>query len=395
MLQPTDVADPVTSEYSPSPSPHSMVPNGTTNHIDLFKEESAPPSDNKPSNSTQSDMNANEHSMQSDDGSLHEMVQSILNDSDNDIVLSNLNGLGYNNIQYNTIHSNDNTASSIYTQSQSQLDPHKKQNEQHLASQSAPSLHSKEHIPTQDDKNDTKKATHTKRKYVVEWRTVIFIRHGKSKWNAAESNTIGKVVAAGQGLWEYYKHKKLRQNNIKKQKSDVDIMDAPLSREGIMEALNLCGYLREYVNHQHLTSYGQLFEKTRNNIEDVMKKMDDLRDTQHQLEDILRALDAYKIESLITERPPPDDDTLRLPPPVPVITRHAQINPNTIEETEVTKLYDIDENDIDHKENNDEIEDIIMTPQSSPTLASQTTTTTTSSSGKRYMAQIIDPQSPM
>ena len=53
---------------------------------------------------------SNDVGLDSADESLHEMVQSILNDSDNDVVLNNLNGLGYNNIQYN-----DNTASNIYT----------------------------------------------------------------------------------------------------------------------------------------------------------------------------------------------------------------------------------------------------------------------------------------
>ena len=53
--------------------------------------------------------------LDSNDESLHEMVQSILNDSDNDVVLNNLNGLGYDKIPYNSIISkNENTASQIY-----------------------------------------------------------------------------------------------------------------------------------------------------------------------------------------------------------------------------------------------------------------------------------------
>ena len=83
-----------------------------------------------------------------------------------------------------------------------------------------------------------------------EWRTVIFIRHGKSTWNnAAESNLLGKGFAVMQGFWELQRHK-IQSKNAKKQaainkENNIDsknssssnlkggnILDAPLSREG-------------------------------------------------------------------------------------------------------------------------------------------------------------------
>ena len=177
---------------------------------------------------------------------------------------------------------------------------------------------------------------------MIEWRTVIFIRHGKSNWNAAEGSTMSKAIAAGQGFWEYYKHKKLRQNNVKKQKTDnVDIMDAPLSREGIMEALNLCTYLRQYTTNKELTNYNQLFEKTREEINSIIPLLtnttnhdddESRKDINSKLQQLLKRLDEFKIESLIAQHPPQDDDNLRLPQPVPEITKNNnQVNPNTID----------------------------------------------------------------
>merc|ERR1712039_1040654 len=87
--------------------------------------------------------------------SLHEMVASILNDSDNDVVLSNLNGLGYNNIQYNQPKSDTNSNTEAKKPSQKT-----KPNFANKRSESVPLAHS------HHSKKDS--TIHHKRKYVVE-----------------------------------------------------------------------------------------------------------------------------------------------------------------------------------------------------------------------------------
>lgn len=172
----------------------------------------------------------------------------------------------------------------------------------------------------------------SRRKYVLEWRTVIFIRHGKSKWNAAEGDPLSKVVAAGKGFFEYYKHKKLQKVDTKtNRKSEIDIMDAPLSREGIMEALNLCTYLREYTRNNQLTAYNELFENTRSEMNDILLSLGSAADAQvrqemtDKLKQCLQRLDQFKVDSLVANQPPQDDDNLRLPHPVPEIPRSPVI----------------------------------------------------------------------
>lgn len=124
---------------------------------------------------------------------------------------------------------------------------------------------------------------------------------------------------------------------MKKQKSDVDIMDAPLSREGILEALSLCNNLRQYVTKNQLKSYNELFENTRKEINDIIPLLVTTTDDETKkqittkLQTLLKQLDEYKIQSLIAQHPPQDDDNLRLPQPTPEIPRHAQVNPNTVD----------------------------------------------------------------
>lgn len=59
------------------------------------------------------------------DESLNEMVQSILNDSDNDVILSNMNMMGYNNIPAQWTE-NENTATNLSQQPQPPSFPHSK-----------------------------------------------------------------------------------------------------------------------------------------------------------------------------------------------------------------------------------------------------------------------------
>ena len=126
---------------------------------------------------------------------------------------------------------------------------------------------------------DGRERMHRRRKHrqhVYEWRTVVFIRHGKSKWNAAESSILSKVGAVAQGFWEYHKHKVATQKNMKKvNKDNTDIMDAPLSREGIMEALRLSSFLRHHAMKEHLSNYQDLFESCRLDLETVLPFLQD------------------------------------------------------------------------------------------------------------------------
>merc|ERR1712083_585203 len=115
-------------------------------------------------------------------------------------------------------------------------------------------------------------------------------------------------------MGEYYKHKKLRQNNVKKQKSEIDIMDAPLSREGIMESLNLCTHLREYTTTNQLDAYNALFEQTRSKIDDILTNIHNIKEQENdqsqienELKTCLAQLDEHKIKSLIAQHPPQDD----------------------------------------------------------------------------------------
>ena len=264
---------------------------------------------------------------------------------------------------------------------------------------------------------------------MIEWRTVIFIRHGKSKWNAAESNALGKVVAAGQGLWEYYKHKKLRQNNVKKQKSEIDIMDAPLSREGIMESLNLCSHLREYTTSNQLDAYNALFEQTRTQIDQLLSSINTTTQTEEigpQLQQCLAQLDEYKIKSLIAQHPPQDDDQLKLPQPVPerrlrqtltsmqssneLLGNNQEIAEEAKEQQQqklndhLDKLMNVSANssvsnepletNTQTAENN--ANDIqTETPVISAKSSNEYPAANTNKPTKRYMSQISDPQSPM
>lgn len=184
-----------------------------------------------------------------------------------------------------------------------------------------------------------------RRKYVTEWRTVIFIRHGKSKWNAAEGHTFTKIAAAGVGFIEYYKQKKLRNNKVQSKRNDTtDIMDAPLSREGIMEALRLCSFLRHIQMKKKLIQFENLYSKTREQMLNMIDIIDDKTiDDEHNnntlngntnnindddvllaLRSCLLSLEEFERESLLEQHPPSDDTTLRLPPPLPEIGRHFQ-----------------------------------------------------------------------
>ena len=122
-----------------------------------------------------------------------------------------------------------------------------------------------------DEVERRRKRKKSKKPHIYEWRTVVFIRHGKSKWNAAESSILSKVGAVAQGFWEYHKHKVATQKNMKRVNRDnTDIMDAPLSREGIMEALRLSSFLRYHAMKETLSEFEDLFESCRLDLASVL-----------------------------------------------------------------------------------------------------------------------------
>ena len=65
-------------------------------------------------------------------------------------------------------------------------------------------------------------------------KRIIFVRHGKSVWNATESQRmgVGKMSAMTKGLIESMSKK----NNVK---HGGKYMDAPLTTEGVLEAIDL------------------------------------------------------------------------------------------------------------------------------------------------------------
>ena len=126
-------ADTAVSGYSPSPSPQprlngidgggadavddtaalavvEMFPNiNDANDLASSTDNEAPPAESG------MDALAVNRNDDSPDDSLNEMVQSILNDSDNEVILNNINMMGYNNTpsQWND---NENTATNAYSQ---------------------------------------------------------------------------------------------------------------------------------------------------------------------------------------------------------------------------------------------------------------------------------------
>lgn len=67
------------------------------------------------------------------------------------------------------------------------------------------------------------------------WRTIVFVRHGKSMWNEAKANGFwGQVKALGSGFRE----------QRKEDHSDTKILDAPLSREGMRQAKAVANFLK-------------------------------------------------------------------------------------------------------------------------------------------------------
>eukprot|EP01084_Bolivina_argentea_P021967 40806_1 len=108
-------------------------------------------------------------------------------------------------------------------------------------------------------------------------------------------------------------------------------MDAPLSREGIMESLSLCSFLKQYDQSNELSDYGNIFENTRNEINDIIPLLSESNDENSKqeilskLQQCLNKMDQYERQKLILKHPPPDDDNLRLPQPVPEIPRHTPI----------------------------------------------------------------------
>ena len=79
-----------TSEYSPSPSPFTVFNDTEDEYVPNDSNDPQPPTDTLA-------VNQNEDSPEDSIGA---MIQSILNDSDNDVINNNMNILGYNNIPY-------------------------------------------------------------------------------------------------------------------------------------------------------------------------------------------------------------------------------------------------------------------------------------------------------
>jgi len=353
--------DTAVSGPSPFAHPHAQ-PNGA-NHADpdteveLFPIDAdrdiASSTDNEavPAESIMDRLTVNGHDDSPDD-SLNEMVQSILNDSDtNEVILSNMNMMGYNNMPSHW-NDNENTATNAFAalpsseRSKAQMnidDDNKLQSHDKALSSTntptpAPTPNTTTTTSSQAPSDRRSVSRSSRRKYMLEWRTVVFIRHGKSKWNAAEGDPLSKVMAAGKGYIEYWKTKKLSKldSNRNGKKSEVDIMDAPLSREGIMEAVNLCTYLREYTRDTQLTHYNELFERTRSEMDDILQTMASTaaatdegarQEMTDKMKECLRRLDAFKVESLVAKHPPQDDDNLRLPQPVSEIPKSPAVIP--------------------------------------------------------------------
>ena len=84
----------------------------------------------------------------------------------------------------------------------------------------------------------------------LEWRTIIFIRHGNSLWNQSTDGsfknpiqTAKAIRAWGKGIQEYAS---LKWNKTEYKHEDSTIVDTPLSSKGLRQAYNLSKYLRHH-----------------------------------------------------------------------------------------------------------------------------------------------------
>eukprot|EP00495_Collosphaeridae_sp_1-RS-2012_P007037 TRINITY_DN672_c0_g1_i1.p1 TRINITY_DN672_c0_g1~~TRINITY_DN672_c0_g1_i1.p1 ORF type:complete len:276 (+),score=23.60 TRINITY_DN672_c0_g1_i1:56-883(+) len=82
-----------------------------------------------------------------------------------------------------------------------------------------------------------------RRDYVTEMETIVFVRHGNSTWNQAMkfSQPLKAVGAMSRGLNEYMKLK-FAKDGYDHQTSII--VDAPLSKKGITEAVDLARFLQ-------------------------------------------------------------------------------------------------------------------------------------------------------
>ncbi|ETO01100.1 hypothetical protein RFI_36338, partial [Reticulomyxa filosa] len=114
---------------------------------------------------------------------------------------------------------------------------------------------------------------------IVDTRIIIYIRHAKSTWNDAEATLQSKVSMFGKGLYEQFRAEKEMDKNKSHEgaaqsatsnSTDVNpsnsttIMDAPLSDEGILQAIDLHYFLMSYRMNTELTASYSLLEICKN-----------------------------------------------------------------------------------------------------------------------------------
>lgn len=132
-----------------------------------------------------------------------------------------------------------------------------------------------------ENDNDTTSDNEVNVSHELEWRTVVFIRHGNSIWNESTDNSFRKPLAAigafTSGVREYAK---LKWSSEYKHEDSIYV-DTPLSPKGMKQAYNLSLFLK---HHQQLRDQQKLlYLKQHQSIASPIK-------------DAWRALQQYKLE---------------------------------------------------------------------------------------------------
>eukprot|EP01084_Bolivina_argentea_P035044 64983_1 len=119
----------------------------------------------------------------------------------------------------------------------------------------------------------------------LEWRTIIFIRHGNSIWNESTDNSLKNPYRAAKAISAFTsgvkEYAKLKWSSEYKHEESIYV-DTPLSPKGMKQAYNLSLFLK---HHQQLRDQQKLlYLKQHQTISSPIK-------------DAWRALQQYKLES--------------------------------------------------------------------------------------------------
>eukprot|EP01083_Nonionella_stella_P099426 279569_1 len=163
----------------------------------------------------------------------------------------------------------------------------------------------------------------------MEYRTVIFIRHGHSIWNESTDNSFTNPYSAAKAIsaftWGVKEYAKLKWSSEYKHEDSIYV-DTPLSPKGMKQAYNLSSFLKhhEELRDEQKLLYLQQHQTISSSIKDAWRALQQFKleqQLQHSLCDdaLLSLTKAMKsVESLMANAKPLDPEDYIINHDVPI-----------------------------------------------------------------------------